>query len=208
METDAKGQVGGMDTSEAVRRRLAQESGGWKCAVCGGGKTNREIMEEQEEAVKRAEEERVAKGETKDEKEVEVPQELKMGFRDEMEQAKAELEGGASGSRPPAGRIDEESAQLAEGFVRTTNLLPVDLPVDPAASPLEQAQPEYPSVPVQHTRTTPLPRPPQDIVGAAYQNQAQLRQGMARDGVSVWIDRLIVIVSALLMVMLAKVMLG
>jgi ubiquitin-conjugating enzyme E2 J1 len=209
METDAKGQVGGMDTSEAVRRRLARESGGWKCAVCGGGKTNREIMAEQEEAVKKADEERVAKGEERDQGAVEVPKELKMGFRDEMEKAKADTEGAASGSKP-AGEIDEESAQLAEGFVRTTNLLPVDLPNDPAASPLEQSQPQYPPPPgsLQPTRTIPLPQPPQDIVGAAYQNQAQLRQGVVNDGVTMWIDRLILIIGALLAAMLAKVMLG
>jgi ubiquitin-conjugating enzyme E2 J1 len=179
--------------------------------VCGGGKTNREIMEEQEEAVKMAEEERVAKGEEKKkEEEVEVPKELKMGFRDEMEKAKAESEIAASASRPPAGELDEESTQLAEGFVRTTNLLPVDLPNDPAASPLEQAQPQFPQppAPLRPTRTIPLPQPAQDIVGAAYQNQAQLRQGMVHDGVTMWIDRLILIIGALLAAMLAKVMLG
>ncbi|KAL1835910.1 hypothetical protein VTJ49DRAFT_5894 [Mycothermus thermophilus] len=38
METDPKGQLGGVDASEEVRRRLAGESRGWKCGVCDGPK--------------------------------------------------------------------------------------------------------------------------------------------------------------------------
>nr|OQO17462.1 hypothetical protein B0A51_13674 [Rachicladosporium sp. CCFEE 5018] len=52
MDTDAKGQLGGMESSEGVRRRFAEGSGAWRCGSCG--KTNVEIMEGQDEAVRQA----------------------------------------------------------------------------------------------------------------------------------------------------------
>lgn len=223
METNAKGQIGGMDTAPAVRERMARESGGWKCGVCGD-RTNAEIMREQEEEVRRKEEENKAKGEGSARQEVEVPAELSLGFRDEMEKAR-EAAAGAAGASYSSGEqgdtpassgngMDAESAQLAEGFVRTTSLLPLpaDLPVDPAASPLERTeQPQFPQPrPVlQPTRTIPLPQAPGDNVGEAYQNQAQLRQrGAVNDGVPMWIDRLIVLIGVLLAGMVLKVFLG
>jgi ubiquitin-conjugating enzyme E2 J1 len=129
---------------------------------------------------------------------------VRLQFRDEMEKATAEpTAASASGGLAKDG-MDDESAQLAEGFVRTSNLLPVPVDlVDPAASPLEQPQPQYPQPPtLQPTRTVPLPQPPQDNVGAVYQNQAQLRQQSAVDaGVPIWIDRLIVLLGVLLAAM-------
>ena len=40
METDAKGQIGGVETTETVRRRLAKESGNFVCPVCAKSNTN------------------------------------------------------------------------------------------------------------------------------------------------------------------------
>ncbi|KAK5660107.1 hypothetical protein OQA88_13576 [Cercophora sp. LCS_1] len=94
METDPAGQLGGLETSDTVRRRLAGESVSYKCPACG--RTNEEIMKECEEAAREHEG-----------SEVVVPGELRMGFRDEMEKKKAERES------------DGESAELAEGFVQT-----------------------------------------------------------------------------------------
>ncbi|OIW29695.1 UBC-like protein [Coniochaeta ligniaria NRRL 30616] len=199
METDAKGQLGGLDTSDAVRKRLASESGGWKCGVCNGGKTNREIMAEQEEVVRLLdeEEEKVA-GEKKRREEVEVPAELKMGFRDEMEKAAAAAktpEGEVAG-----GRMDEESAQLAEGFVQTAPVVEGQTGrVDTASLPARPAQ----TVP-QPTKTVPLPAG-QQVVGVP---QVQLQQRRANDGVPMWIDRLIVLLGVLLAAMVLKVFLG
>jgi ubiquitin-conjugating enzyme E2 J1 len=198
METDAKGQLGGLDTTDAVRKRLAAESGSWKCGVCNGGKTNREIMAEQEEVVRLLdeEEERTA-GEKKRREEVEVPAELKMGFRDEMEKAataaKAQ-EGEAAG-----GQMDEESAQLAEGFVQTAPVVEGQTEsLDTASLPARPAQ----TVP-QPTRTVPLPG--QQVVGMP---PVQLQQRRANDGVPMWIDRLIVVLGVLLAAMVLKVFLG
>lgn len=90
METDAKGQLGGLECSVKERERMAEASSSWRCATCG--KSNGDIMKECEEAAKE-------KGEGA---EVVVPSELKMGWKDEMGKAK-----------------DTEEAELAEGFVRT-----------------------------------------------------------------------------------------
>jgi len=189
METDAKGQLGGLDTSDAVRRRLAAESGGWKCGVCSGGKTNREIMVEQEEVVRKMEEE---EGGRKRE-EVKVPEELRMGFKDEIEKAAAQAR------KDPGEEIDEESAALAEGFVRTAPEVRVleDM-ADAASLPARPVQ----TVP-QPTRTVPLP--PQQVVGPP---AMQLQQRRANDAVPMWIDRLIVVLGVLLAAMVLKVFLG
>lgn len=75
MDSDAGGQVGGMTSSEEVRRRLASESLGWRCGGCGG-RTNEEMMREQERLVQE-----VGKGEEKEEA---VPEELRLGYKDEL----------------------------------------------------------------------------------------------------------------------------
>ena len=76
MEGDAKGQVGGLDMSREERGRLAEESRGWRCKGCGGGRTNDEILKEEggEESGK----------EGKEEEKVMVPEELRFGFKDQM----------------------------------------------------------------------------------------------------------------------------
>lgn len=198
METDAKGQLGGLDTSDAVRKRLAADSGGWKCGVCNGGKTNREIMAEQEEVVRQLdeEEERTA-GEKKRREEIEVPAELKMGFRDEMEKA-ADAASKAQEGEASGGQMDEESAQLAEGFVQTAPAVGGQTErADTASQPARPAQ----TVP-QPTRTVPLPA--QQVVGVP---QVVLQQHRANDGVPMWIDRLIVVLGVLLAAMVLKVFL-
>lgn len=77
MDTDAKGQVGGMDASEVVRKRLAGQSPKARCATCA--KTNEEIMAEQDEAVKEA-----GGGETEKKTEEVVPEELRLAYREDL----------------------------------------------------------------------------------------------------------------------------
>lgn len=96
MDTDAKGQLGGMDASEEVRRRFARQSVAGRCASCG--KTNEEIMKEQEEAVK------AVGGEGKGE-EV-IPEELRLAYRDDLgtegkkAEEKSDFNGSKSGATP------------------------------------------------------------------------------------------------------------
>ncbi|KAK0616080.1 ubiquitin-conjugating enzyme/RWD-like protein [Bombardia bombarda] len=185
METDANGQLGGLETTEAVRRRLAAESGAFKCGVCCS-RTNAEIMED-----------KVAV-------EVEVPKELKMGWRDEM---KAEAEAAKEGGEGLV-REDAESDELAEGFVQTVPLVRIEVPaaaeVDTAMLPAQPGQ----GVP-QPTRTVPLPDPQRIVPAYHNQHQAtvqrQLAQRVSDDEVPLWIDRLIVILGILLSALVLKV---
>jgi ubiquitin-conjugating enzyme E2 J1 len=108
METDAKGQLGGLECSIKERERMAVMSAGWRCGVCG--KSNEEIMKECEEAAK-------AKG-GEGKAEVVVPSELKMAWKDEIGK-------------------DKEEGELAEGFVRTGNDRAADAPVYPPARPVQ-----------------------------------------------------------------------
>lgn len=190
METDAQGQLGGYDTTEAVRRRLAGESKSFKCATCG--ETNENIIKASEQRAKELE----TFGE-----EVQVPEELNMGFRDEMESRGA-------GQQQQQALEDEETAELAEGFVQTVPITP-------------------PSGAVQ---TTPMAagsntEPPQTQPAGHAQNAAQLAPTLpgtrephaapivatrrsADAGVPVWIDRLIVALVAVLAALVLKVLFG
>lgn len=132
METDAKGQLGGLECSDAVRRRIAGESRVWKCISCG--KSNEEILKECEEAAKA----------TDVKPDEEVPKELNMGWKDQMGQA------GKKDSEDSEG----ESTQLAEGFVQTTSIATEEAAIA-AVSAYPAARPAQ-GVP-QPTATIPLP---------------------------------------------------
>ncbi|KAI1135176.1 UBC-like protein [Hypoxylon sp. FL0543] len=183
METNARGQLGGLDTSDAVRRKLAAESKSWKCAVCA--KTNEEIIAECEERCK----EHDAANDGK-RKEVEVPAELKMGFRDEMEKPKA----GDGGSD------DAESAELAESFVQTAPEREIEPPLTRSA-----AQP-----PARPAQGVPSPTGRvllSDPVGQATSTPSQ-RPVDPHAGVPAWVDYAIVSLVIMLIAMLLKILVG
>lgn len=179
METDPKGQLGGMDCSAAERERVAKNSGEWRCGVCG--KTNAEILSESAEA---------AEKEGSSSQEVEVPKELNMAWKDEMKPTSEQRE------------AMEEDAALAEGFVRTGNDGAMDVPV---ANIVPATQVPYPAarpaqgVP-QPTATTTTRPPP------AFQARPAPRR--TNDGVPIWIDRTIAAVVILLVAMVVKILLG
>ena len=75
MDSEARGQVGGMESSEEVRKRLAGGSRAWKCGVCQ--RSNEEILREVEEAVGEQ------GGEGKREGDV-VPEELRLAYREDL----------------------------------------------------------------------------------------------------------------------------
>lgn len=209
METDAKGQLGGLDATDDVRRRLATESRSFRCAACGQ-RSNEEVMAECEEAARK----HAAETGAPLSEEVEVPSDLKMGWRDEMGKGKegagaAEASAGPAEAAPAAGAnnervIDAESAQLAEGFVQTAPLLAPSPPQAPRLSPASlPARP--PQAAPQPTRTIPLPAPQHH--GAAAAGMVQ-HGGLSNEGVPAWIDRLIVVFGVLLAAMVLKVFLG
>jgi ubiquitin-conjugating enzyme E2 J1 len=76
MDTNAKGQIGGIECSKEARERMARESGGWTCPGCN--KSNADIMQERAALVKEIEEK---EGKRKEE---EVPEELRLAYRDEL----------------------------------------------------------------------------------------------------------------------------
>ncbi|KAJ4389071.1 hypothetical protein N0V93_006533 [Gnomoniopsis smithogilvyi] len=193
METDPKGQLGGLDTSEAVRKQLATQSRAWKCSGCGG-RPNEEIIRECEEAAKAADAEAEGEAESsRKAKEVEVPAELKLGFRDEMEKNAAAAAATAALNNGTAA-ADAESAELAEGFVQTVPR------ADLSAGAARPGQ----TVP-QPTRTAPLPAQAQQAPLAQMQMQ---RQTAAAGGVPRWIDRVIAALVVCLVGMILKVLLA
>lgn len=187
METDARGQLGGLDTADPVRRKLAAESKAWRCAVCA--KTNQEIVAECEERCKEIDAENKGKRD-----EVEVPAELKMGFRDEMEKAKA------GGESSEGAKEDAESAELAEGFVQTAPERVILPPTATSAAP-PPARPAQ-GVPAP-TGRVPLPNP----VGQAPTAQSR-RPVDPNAGVPAWVDYAIVSLVVLLIAMLMKLLVG
>ncbi|KAH7189180.1 ubiquitin-conjugating enzyme/RWD-like protein [Fusarium flagelliforme] len=189
METDARGQLGGLETTDAVRQRLANESSTFKCSSCG--KTNGEIIQECEERAKEA---------SSSAQEVEVPKELNMGWRDEMG-TKKEGE-----TKTEETNDDAETAQLAEGFVQTAP----DAGPGPADNSPPAPQPQFDNRNPTPTRTIPLPVPAPAVqapVPAPIPAQAQHQPARraSDDGVPLWLDRAIVVLVVLLVALVLKI---
>lgn len=167
METDPKGQLGGLEIPDATRKRLALESQTFRCPTCA--RTNKEIMKE-------CEEEAAALG-TASADDKEVPSELKMGWKDEMDGTAVmdhkKLE--------PGDKVesDGETARLAEGFVQT----------GPAAS---SSAPSAPAAAVPEPRGD-MPRPERQPATASQRQRAS-----ANNGVPWWLDQLIVVLFVIL----------
>jgi ubiquitin-conjugating enzyme E2 J1 len=188
METDPRGQLGGLEATDAIRQRHAAASHSYKCPACA--KSNAEILEESAELAKASEAAAA---------DVEIPSELKLGWKDEMGKQAGEDSGKstATSSDPEA----SETARLAEGFVQTSAVLAEGSP--PAVPPPEQAamspaRRERPAV------ASPAPAPP--APEAANAQLGHIPIGVD-DGVPVWVDRAIVVVVVILIAMIAKALL-
>jgi ubiquitin-conjugating enzyme E2 J1 len=186
METDAKGQLGGLESSDATRRRMAKDSRNWKCPGCG--KSNEVILKESEEAAKEAD--------TSSKVDEKVPEELKMGWKDEMGQAKTgETE-----------KDDGESAELAEGFVPTAPIVDTSASTPTVPAPAAAA-PAYPAArPAQG-----VPQPTGTATASTSSSSrppAVAYQVPQNNGVPGWLDKLIMAVIAALFLVILKVMLG
>lgn len=190
METDAKGQLGGLDTSEAERRRYAEASGNWKCGICG--RCNREILAETAEAAKANQD-----GEGSKRVEEEVPKELTIKVKDESEK-------GSVG--------DTEEAELAEGFVQTAPIA-APAPVYPPARPAQGVPQLTGSVSTGNESQAAVQNLQQrNIINSQPPAQA-IRERAAEvrrstDGVPIWIDRAIAGVVVCLIFMVLKLLLA
>ncbi|CAJ2507231.1 Uu.00g084170.m01.CDS01 [Anthostomella pinea] len=201
METGASGQIGGLDTSDAVRTKLAASSRAWMCATCA--KSNEDIIAECEERCKELEAENG--GSSGPRAEVEVPVELKMGFRDEIENAKANAAGGDEGAKE-----DAESAQLAEGFVQTVpeRLENASVPLPPIGAVRGGGVPAaFP--PARPAQGVPAPTGRVPLPNSAGQVTPQTTIRVDPNaGVPPWVDYAIVSLVVVLFAMLFKIMSG
>ncbi|KAL9625247.1 MAG: hypothetical protein Q9160_000649 [Pyrenula sp. 1 TL-2023] len=121
MDESAKGQLGGLEAGEELKKRLARESRGWRCPTgpggegeCGGGRTNEEVMrgwweECREKGVDvEAEIEGTAKGKAE-----EIPKEMRIGEKkkDEGEQQQQQRQADEASTATA-------TAQTAEAAIR------------------------------------------------------------------------------------------
>lgn len=140
MDTDAKGQLGGMDASDEMRRRYAGQSKAWKCPACS--KTNHEVMAEQDEAVKEA------GGEASSGV---VPEELRLAYKDNM----AKAESGNENAKPNA----ETAGAPVTGTSTTAAVAPAPAPA-PASVHTPAQQPPAPAQSVPAAVQAPLAQAP------------------------------------------------
>lgn len=190
MEGSAKGQVGGLEASKDQRERLAGLSTDWKCGLCMEGKTNEEILKESEELCKEL-------GIRREDVEKEsVPEELKMGFKNEKGEVETES--------------DKEDAELAEGFVRTDDGQGSGAEARPAQSVPQPSPTTRPNVQLGGIAPQPpATTAPARIANAYPQQQRQVpQQQISREGVPIWVDFAIGIVGLLLAFMVLRIMLG
>ena len=144
MDTSAGGQLGGMEASEEVRKRLAGQSTGWKCPACA--KSNVEIMREQDEAVK----EQGGDGKPQET----VPEELRLAYREN-------LGGGNGPAARPETNGDEKApeptpmaVQPAEGAAAAA---PASAPQNAASPAAVQMQVQNPAQPPRQAQVGEIP---------------------------------------------------
>ena len=186
MDQEAKGQVGGLDTTDDFRRRLAAESRSWRCAGCGG-KTNEEVMKDVEADVA-GYAQREGSNASMAGKEEKIPQELRLAYKDELganntEDSKASSAHASSAANNP---IVGQPANQA-----TTSAPTRQHAVARAGSP----QP-----------VNPLPRPTRTIQLPPHAHQMAAQH--SNNGVPGWVDKAIGGVIACLVIMILKRLVG
>ncbi|KAK5687384.1 hypothetical protein LTS10_001522 [Elasticomyces elasticus] len=133
MDTSAGGQLGGMEASEEVRKRMAGQSPAWKCPACA--KTNAEIMKEQDEAVK--------KHGGEDRPNETVPEELRLAYRENLNGADGSAEKSEASSTEKAAEPVAEKAQTVTDVTSSTQQAAAPPPAQVATAQVRvQAQPQ------------------------------------------------------------------
>ncbi|CUS15508.1 unnamed protein product [Tuber aestivum] len=142
METEAKGQVGGIECDEETRRGIAKEAGEWRCGACGG-RSNGEILEDCRVLAEEMGRGKKA-GEEEEERRVEG---ITIGYKDEEKQ----MVGGGCAI------AEASSTPTAKG--RDTFTAP-----QPTPPPNPNLQHPEPAPPIQQPQPqVPLPVPAQEI---------------------------------------------
>lgn len=185
MDSEAKGQVGGLECDRGVRERMAGESAGWRCGVCG--RSNAEIMREAEEACAETE----GEGEKKEE---DVPEELRLAYREDLGEKK-EQEDKGKGKEAVKAPLTTSSTSASSSSAAQ--------PSRPAPTPA--------TVPAQAQAPTPRPTPTRTVpvrtiatAPALPVHQGAVVQQQTPDRSLQWIDTCIYGVVAALLFMVMK----
>lgn len=179
METEARGQLGGLETTDEVRQRLARDSGAWTCAVCA--KSNAEIIRDCEER---------CQGPDSSSSDVSVPQELNMVWKDEMKPEEPKEEEKAT-------QDTLEDSELAEGFVQTSPQASA-----PVSEPFGATPPQPRQIASLEAPQNATPAQQRVVQPTATHHQT------TDEGIPLWIDRAIVVLVVLLIALLIKVLCG
>ena len=147
METEAKGQVGGVECDEETRRGIAKGTGEWRCGGCGG-RSNGEILEGcRALAEEMGRGQRLGRGQKlgggEEEQRVEG---IKIGYRDEIK------------------KEEEGSATIAEASSTATTTGEGDTSTATQSTPLPNPHPHQhprPALPILQPQP-PLPAPAQE----------------------------------------------
>lgn len=193
METDAKGQLGGLDTNEAERKRWAERSVSWKCLNCN--RSNEDILRECSQAAKEKEAENGGGSNAPEEV---VPPEMKIGYKDDIPD---KAEGGPAGTEQPG--TPSEATAPAEAYPPARPGQGVPQPTGALASASTETLGTTSGRDLQNRRAaTPA------TTNATLQDTGIRQQGESHDGAPVWIDRAITGLVICLVFMVTKVALG
>ena len=186
MDTNASGQLGGLESTEGARRKMAAESLTWKCPGCD--KTNEGIMKERQEAARQQED---SSRRTTDE----VPEELKLAYREDLNQ---QAPGQTTNTQPPQSPDPSKSLQSAPSAQETHSSPSQPFTPTPISIDSDQNHGRSTAVPV-NARLTPTPT---RTVAASAPTQTPRN---ARSSDTDWIDKAIWgVVAAIVLMVLRK----
>lgn len=201
MDGDAKGQLGGLDAPEDVRRMWAEKSRTWSCE-CMEGKTNEQILNEWREICSQ-------KGISVDDQDREtVPEELKMSYKNVPEENQSQSPANAPDTkRESSGRSVEGNGTAAQTITSAqqepSTSTQIDTPIrSPQTSPSSQT-----NISSATLRPTPTPTVTTTISATTSNNNAvgrsvNTQSNSSQDGP--WLDRAIFGVLVVLIFMIMR----
>ncbi|WEW61232.1 ubiquitin-conjugating enzyme E2 [Emydomyces testavorans] len=116
MDGEVRGQVGGMEAREELRREWARRSREWRCEVCPGRRTNEEVLREWWE-VCRGKGVAVEEGEDRAVRMEEVPEGLRVRYRDELGREEGDGKGEKLASESQAEQRCEKEERNTNGSI-------------------------------------------------------------------------------------------
>lgn len=220
MAGEAKGQVGGLDMNIKGRESLAVESRKWRCVGGCGGRANEEILQE-------CEKEWRANGGADQDGASQVPEELRLQYRDDLERGPPTPTGGANSG---SGTRDGSSSPLLAGPAASlltrskpppsplrATISSSDSPSRPTSIPPSASTPAMASSSSSRPTTvamassvppTPAVIPPTPSSAAGNQVRQRPTVSAEAEGIPSWVDKAIVGVMIALALMLIRRMMG